>query len=210
MWRVVAGGKLPWQPLHPTRVESRSHAVLGASEDPMPTAVQLGKGRFTRSVLDGIDGCLRLQEGRRIQNCRELLGALQAKRTDPEDLPFGRRFPVLNKFTRTRLRAVLRTGWMPVSGRVLFGWALARLVGLSFPMRLMCNSRVDSLNLAGCRNLATTSQAQGNEVSSRKNDAFTPPTSATAFANPRPPSQSHHCSLSGTIRSRNRPYRYSE
>ena len=42
MWRIVAGGKPPCQPLHPTRVESRSHAVLGASEDPMPTAVQLG------------------------------------------------------------------------------------------------------------------------------------------------------------------------
>lgn len=42
VWRIVAGGKPPWQPLHPTRVESRSHAVLGASEDPMPTAVQLG------------------------------------------------------------------------------------------------------------------------------------------------------------------------
>ena len=141
MWRIVAGGKPPWQPLHPTRVESRSHAVVGASEDPMPTAAQLGKGRFTRSVLDGIDGCLRLQEGRRIQNCRELLGALQAKRTDPEDLPFGRRFPVLNKFTRTRLRDVLRTEWMPVRWRVLFGWALARSVGLALPIRLMRDLR---------------------------------------------------------------------
>ena len=142
MWRIVAGGKPPWQPLHPTRVESRSHAVLGASEDPMPTAVQLGKGRFARSVLDGIDGCLRLQEGRRIQNCRELLGALQAKRTDPEDLPFGRRFPVLNKFTRTRLRDVLRTEWMPVRRwRALFGWALARSVGLALPIRLMRDLR---------------------------------------------------------------------
>ena len=141
MWRIVAGGKPPWQPLHPTRVESRSHAVVGASEDPMPTAAQLGKGRFTRSVLDGIDGCLRLQEGRRIQNCRELLGALQAKRTDPEDLPFGRSFPVLNKFTRTRLRDVLRTEWMPVRWRALFGWALARSVGLALPIRLMRDLR---------------------------------------------------------------------
>ena len=88
-------------------------------------------------MLDGIDGCLRLGEGRRIQNCRELLGALQAVRTDPEDLPFGLRFPVLNKFTRTRLWAVLRTEWMPVAWRVLFGWTLARLAGLALPMRLI-------------------------------------------------------------------------
>ena len=68
------------------------------------TALQLGKGKFARSVPDGIDGCLRLGKGRRIQNCPELFGALQAKRTDPEALPFRRRFPGLNRFTRARLR----------------------------------------------------------------------------------------------------------
>ena len=137
MCRIVAGGKPPSQPLHPTRVESRLHAVVGASEEPMPTALQLGKGRFARSVPDGIDGCLRLGKGRRIQNCPELLGALQANRTDPEDLPFGRRFPRMNRFTRTRAQAVLRTDWMPVAWRVLFGLTLARFVGLALPMRLI-------------------------------------------------------------------------
>lgn len=88
-------------------------------------------------MLDGIDSCLRLGEGRRIQNCPELFGALQAKRTDPEDLPFGRRFSGLNRFTRARIQAVLRPEWMPVAWRVLFGWMLAQLVGLALPMRLI-------------------------------------------------------------------------
>ena len=141
MWRMVAGGNPPWQPLHPTRVESRSHALSGDLEDPLPTAVQLGKGRFTRSVLDGIDGCLRLHERRRIQNCRELLGVLQGNRTDPEDIPFGHRFPALNQFMRTKVRAILRIEWMPILLRAAFVCTLARLTGLALPIRLIRDLR---------------------------------------------------------------------
>ena len=49
MWRMVAGGQPPWKPPHPVRVESRSHALMGDSEDPLPPAAQLGEGRFSPS-----------------------------------------------------------------------------------------------------------------------------------------------------------------
>ncbi len=77
MWRMVAGGRPPWQPPHPVRVESRSHAFMGDSEDPLPPAAQLGEGRFSPRVVQAIDACLCLQEKRRIQSCRELLGVLR-------------------------------------------------------------------------------------------------------------------------------------
>ncbi len=86
MWRMVAGGKRPWEPPHPVRVEQRSHAVVGGTEDPMPSARELGKGRFPSQMLEVIDRCLRLREGERMQGSRELLEAL---REVSEPLPAG-------------------------------------------------------------------------------------------------------------------------
>ena len=77
MWRMVAGGKRPWEPPHPVRVEQRSHAVVGGTEDPMPSARELGKGRFPSQMLEVIDQCLRLRETERMQGSRELLEALR-------------------------------------------------------------------------------------------------------------------------------------
>ncbi len=77
MWRMVAGGKRPWEPQHPVRVEQRSHAVVGGTEDPMPSARELGEGRFPTQMLEVIDRCLRLREGERMQGSRELLEALR-------------------------------------------------------------------------------------------------------------------------------------
>ena len=110
MWRMVAGGQPPWQPPHPLRVEARSHALVGYTADPLPPAVQLGEGRFSRRVAEAIDACLHLQERRRIQSCRELLGVLRPKRTALEDSPFGPRAPLLNKFARAFNQVVLRAG----------------------------------------------------------------------------------------------------
>ena len=76
MWRMVAGGNRPWEPPHPVRVEQRSHAELGGTEDPMPSASELGKGRFPSELLEVIDRCLRLRETERIQGSRELLEVL--------------------------------------------------------------------------------------------------------------------------------------
>ena len=79
MWRIVAGGNRPWEPPHPVRVELRSHAVVDDTEDPMPPARDLGKGRFASQVLESIDRCLRLRGTERIQGSRELLEALRAR-----------------------------------------------------------------------------------------------------------------------------------
>ena len=78
MWRMVAGGNRPWQPPHPVRVELRSHAVVDDTEDPMPPARDLGRGRFAPQLLEAIDRCLRLRGTERIQGSRELLEALRA------------------------------------------------------------------------------------------------------------------------------------
>ena len=77
MWRMVAGGNRPWDPPHPVRVELRSHAALGETEDPMPSASALGKGRFPPRMLESIDQCLRLRETERIQDSQELLEVLR-------------------------------------------------------------------------------------------------------------------------------------
>ena len=79
MWRMVAGGNRPWEPPHPVRVELRSHAVVDETEDPMPPARDLGRGRFAPQLLKAIDRCLRLRGTERIQGSRELLEALRAR-----------------------------------------------------------------------------------------------------------------------------------
>ena len=77
MWRMVAGGNRPWEPLHPVRVEQRSHAALSEIEDPLPPARQLGHGRFPPRMLEAIDRCLRLRESERVQDSCELLEAIR-------------------------------------------------------------------------------------------------------------------------------------
>ena len=77
MWRMVAGGNRPWEPPHPVRVELRSHAVIDDTEDPMPPARDLGRGRFALQLLEAIDRCLRLRGTERFQGSRELLEALR-------------------------------------------------------------------------------------------------------------------------------------
>ena len=85
MWRMVAGGKRPWEPPHPVRVEQRSHAAVGGTEDPLPSASELGKGRFPKELLEVIDRCLRLRETERTQGSREVLEALR----EVSELPPG-------------------------------------------------------------------------------------------------------------------------
>ena len=84
MWRMVAGGKRPYEPPNPVKVESRTHAVLRGESDPMPSARELGRGRFSERVLGAIDQCLELRESDRVQSCGELLGLLDAKRKRDE------------------------------------------------------------------------------------------------------------------------------
>lgn len=77
MWRIVAGGQRPWEPPNPLSVERRSHAALGGQQDPLPSAGELGDGRFAPGLLAAIDRCLRLQEAERVPNCGSLLRSLR-------------------------------------------------------------------------------------------------------------------------------------
>ena len=77
MWRMVAGGNRPYEPLHPVRVERRAHARFRGEPDPMPSAQTLGKGRFSQNILAAIDQCLELRETSRVQGCKELLQRLR-------------------------------------------------------------------------------------------------------------------------------------
>ncbi len=77
MWRVAAGGNPPWEPPHPVKVEKRANAAMRGAADPMPSARELGSGRFSPGVLDAIDRCLKLNEKERVRGCGELLGALR-------------------------------------------------------------------------------------------------------------------------------------
>ncbi len=77
MWRIAAGGNPPWEPPHPVKVEKRANAAMRGEADPMPSAKELGAGRFSPGVLDAIDRCLKLNEKERVRGCGELLGALR-------------------------------------------------------------------------------------------------------------------------------------
>ena len=82
MWRMVAGGRRPWDPPNPLRVERRSHAALSGERDPLPSACELGVGRFNPEILASIDKCLRLQEAERVQSCGELLDVLRQEKSN--------------------------------------------------------------------------------------------------------------------------------
>ena len=77
MWRMVAGGEPPWTPPNPVRAESRALAKIRGAKDPLPSAGELGNGRFSSRILESIDRCLRLDERKRFQGCTELLGVLK-------------------------------------------------------------------------------------------------------------------------------------
>ena len=77
MWRMVAGGNSPWAPPNPVKVEKRANAVVRGAADPLPSARELGAGRFSAGVLEAIDRCLQLNEQERVRDCGELLGLLR-------------------------------------------------------------------------------------------------------------------------------------
>lgn len=76
MWRIIAGGKPPWRPPNPVKVESRARAILRVETDPLPSAQQIGARRYDDTLLDVVDSCLELQEHNRPKDCQELLGIL--------------------------------------------------------------------------------------------------------------------------------------
>ena len=86
MWRMVAGGKRPHEPPQPVKVERRLHAKFRGEPDPMPSARELGKERFSERVLGAIDRCLELGEQDRLQDCGELLRRMRGDGKTGSDL----------------------------------------------------------------------------------------------------------------------------
>ena len=88
MWRIVAGGGPPWTPPNPSRVELRAAAVLTGKPDPLPLAVEMGAGRFSRGLLEAVDRCLVIRADERIQSAEELSRWLEGQNeTRPESTP---------------------------------------------------------------------------------------------------------------------------
>ncbi len=72
LWRVVAGGNPPWTPPNPKKVELRAAAALSGRPDPMPSATEVGKGRFSGRILQAVDSCLQLRPESRMRSCEAL------------------------------------------------------------------------------------------------------------------------------------------
>ena len=77
LWRMVAGGNPPWDPPNPVKVETRANARVREADDPLPTAQELGAGRFAEQILETIDGCLQLRDTERIRESDRVVEMLQ-------------------------------------------------------------------------------------------------------------------------------------
>ena len=82
LWRMVAGGSPPWDPPNPVKVESRANARVREADDPLPTAKELGAGRFAEQILETIDGCLQLRDTERIRESDRVVEVLQGSGAD--------------------------------------------------------------------------------------------------------------------------------
>ena len=77
LWRMVAGGNPPWHPPNPVKAETRANARVREADDPLPTATELGAGRFSNQLLEVIDGCLQLRDTERIRESDRVLQMLE-------------------------------------------------------------------------------------------------------------------------------------
>ena len=82
LWRMVAGGNPPWEPPNPVKVESRANARVREADDPLPTAKELGGGRFAEQLLETIDQCLQLRDTERIRESDRVVEILQGSGGD--------------------------------------------------------------------------------------------------------------------------------
>ncbi|MBN4053418.1 SUMF1/EgtB/PvdO family nonheme iron enzyme [Haliea sp. AH-315-K21] len=72
MWRIIAKQ-------NPPQVENRMSAVTRKRSDPMTSAVELGKGKYSEALLKTIDKCLYLNEEDRFQTVDELIASLNGE-----------------------------------------------------------------------------------------------------------------------------------
>lgn len=89
MWRVVAGGNPPFSPPNPPNIQKRAFELMHDRADPLPSARQVGKNRFSKKTLQAIDDCLIVHVNERIQSCNQLIERLRLQsaaaenKTDP-------------------------------------------------------------------------------------------------------------------------------
>ena len=88
MWRMVAGGSPPFSPPNPVTVQRRAFDLMQDKPDPLPLAQEIGKGRFSDTILRAIDDCLRIKPQERIQTCTELISRLGSSSSATVDVPF--------------------------------------------------------------------------------------------------------------------------
>ena len=90
LWRVVVGGNPPWTPPNPKKVELRAAAALSGRPDPMPSATEVGKGRFSSGILQAVDSCLQVRPESRMRSCKALqrsMGSVTAAGKGAPTLP---------------------------------------------------------------------------------------------------------------------------
>ncbi len=133
MWRVVAGGQSPWSPPNPVKAELRARAALVEQSDPMPSACELGKGRFSLKTLNLIDRCLALNSANRPKDCGELLVGMGPTESNSEDAgeiienPPARSRTTLQPIRRLNAR-VLGLGLAAVALLATLGFLLLRAI----------------------------------------------------------------------------------
>jgi len=76
MWRMVAGGAPPFSPPNPLPIQQRALKLMQGHQDPLPSAKNIGRGRFSDSVLKSIDNCLTVNPDKRVKDCNVLLTKL--------------------------------------------------------------------------------------------------------------------------------------
>ena len=158
MWRMVAGGNPPWAPPNPVKVERRANAVVRGAADPLPSARELGAGRFSPGVLDVIDRCLKLSEKERIRGCEELLGLLRGKMA-AEKTPTA----APQAWSRKRMWAA------PAAAAVVLTAALAWLVTMSWDGPSRASRGTEAVSTAPQDEVLARAEAQWEEVRDSRN-----------------------------------------
>ena len=90
MWRAVECGNARRLPNLPEAYD-RDYATQRGQPDPLPTAVELGRGRYSPAFLRAIDKCLAIESGDRFQTVAELRQALTGEAGEAAARPEPRR-----------------------------------------------------------------------------------------------------------------------
>ena len=123
MWRTAAGE-------NPPKVENRAFAALRGEADPMPSARELGAGRFSPGVLNAIDRCLKLNEKERIRGCGELLRLLRGAGAAGQE-PAEKEPAIERREAPAQARSRRKSWGIPAAAGVILaaGYALAVWTG---------------------------------------------------------------------------------